>query len=54
MDYSKKRMSDPSEIGAKKISQGRQDLQDYSDREAFGLRHLAAGEKNPNNPVNPV
>jgi len=49
---SKKRISDPSEIRAKKISQGRQDLQDYLDRRAFG--YLAASEKNPLNPVNPV
>jgi len=32
----------------------RQNLQDYFDRRAFGLRYLAAGEKNPIHPVNPV
>jgi len=31
------KISDPSEIEAKKISQGRQDLQDHLDRRAFGL-----------------
>ncbi len=30
----------------------RQDLQDYEDKRAFG--YLAAGEKNPLNPVDPV
>ncbi len=33
----------------------RQDLQDHLDRRAFGLgEYLAAGEKSPINPVNPV
>jgi len=38
MDSIKKNTSDPSEIRAKKISQGRQDIEDYMDRGAFGLR----------------
>jgi hypothetical protein len=41
MDSINKRVSDPSEIRAKKISQGRQDLQDYIDRRAFGQRAMA-------------
>jgi hypothetical protein len=41
MDSIKKNISDPSEIRAKKISQGRQDLQDYIDRRAFGQRAMA-------------
>ena len=32
----------------------RQDLQDYSDRRAFGLKATRRGEKDPNNPVDPV
>ena len=32
------KISDPSEIRAKKISQGRQDLQDHLDKKAFGQR----------------
>jgi hypothetical protein len=31
-----------------------QDQQDRQDKAAFGQRHLAAGEKHPVNPVNPV
>ena len=31
-----------------------QDKQDRQDKAAFGRRHLAAGEQNPVNPVNPV
>ena len=31
-----------------------QDQQDRQDKAAFGRRHLAAGEQNPVNPVNPV
>jgi hypothetical protein len=38
MDSRKKRISDPSEIRAKKISQGRQELQNSLERRAFGLR----------------
>ena len=36
---------DPDEIRAKKISQGRQDLQDQLDRRAFGLRESRRRER---------
>jgi hypothetical protein len=38
-------------IFEKKIGQ---DHQDHQDSAAFGRKHLAAGEQNPINPVNPV
>jgi hypothetical protein len=38
-------------LSLKKIGQ---DQLDHQDRAAFGRRHLAAGEKHPVNPVNPV
>ena len=50
MDSIKKNTSDPSEIRAKKISQGRQDLQDHLDRGAFGLRAARRRQKNPSIP----
>jgi len=37
-----------------KIKNIRQDLQDYLDRRAFGLRARRRRRKNPINPVNPV
>jgi hypothetical protein len=48
------KISDPSEIRAKKISQGRQDIQDHPDRRAFGPRAARRRRKNPINPVDPV
>ena len=45
---------DPGEMSTEKISQGRQDQPDRQDKAAFGWRHLAEGEQNPVNPVNPV
>jgi hypothetical protein len=45
MDSIKKNTSDPSEIRAKKISRGRQDLQDHLDRGTFGLRAARRSQK---------
>jgi hypothetical protein len=45
MDSIKKNISDPSEIRAKKISQGRQDIEDHMDRGAFGLRATRCRQK---------
>ena len=45
MDSIKKNTSDPSEIRAKKISRGRQDLQDHLDRGAFGPRATRRSQK---------
>ena len=47
MDSIKKNTSDPSEIRAKKISRGRQDIQDHMDRGAFGPGQLPQPKKIP-------